>query len=390
MTTVDGATIARRRRRALGALAVGAGAIGLIVGGGGGANAPETASEPPSVCNSGAPGALARIAGQAVIVRMEDRAKRDLLRAARRGGIGGVILFPDPEIDGKSLGAEIKRLRAAALAGGNPPLLVSIDQEGGIVERLPALAPALSPSTLAQNDDPNAARLEGRATGFQLRELGIDVNLAPVLDVPSSVGQFMTPRAFGTNPAQVGRLGLAFASGLRREGVAATAKHFPGLGRAIENTDFAPTTIEASRRELRKDIEPFAAAIAEGFELVMASSGSYPGLGSAEPAVMSREVLTDLLRGELGFGGVVITDDLLAPAIAGERSRADAAIAASAAGADLLLFAARETGSVAPTLAAAVASGDLDEAALRASCERILTLKDRLKAGGDLSASGGT
>ena len=328
--------------------------------------------------------AVDRVAGQGVMVRMEGRATPALLAQARKGEIGGVVLFPPAEIAGERLADELGRLQAAAAAGNNPRLLVAIDQEGGIVERLPALPPQLSPYTIAQNDDRDAAVLEGRATGFQLRELGIDVNLAPVLDVPVSDAQFMAPRAFGSNPAQVSRLGLAFASGQRRESVAATAKHFPGLGRAAENTDLAPTAIATSRTGLRSDLAPFRAAIEQGIELIMLSSAAYPGLGSREPAVLAPEIATALLRDDLGFTGVTISDDLLAPGISTEYPRREAAARASAAGVDVQLFAAEDAPGIASGLAAATGTGELDEQELRASCARVVDLKERLATGESL------
>jgi beta-N-acetylhexosaminidase len=383
VTRVSSSPQVRRRRLTLAAVATAAALTGALVGAKAGDDAGRTAAE-TGFCDPPTP--TARVAGQSVMVRMEGQATEDLLERARRGEIGGVILFPPSDIAGGRLAAELKQLQGAARAGGNPRLLVAIDQEGGIVERLPALPPQLSPYTLAQNDDRQAATLEGRATGFQLREIGIDVNLAPVLDVPAFEDQFMAPRAFGTTPKQVERLGLAFAGGQRRESVAATAKHFPGLGRAVENTDFAPTSIEASRALLRSDLAPFRAAIDQGIDLVMVSSAAYPALGARGPAVLSPAVATDLLRSDMGFAGVVISDDLLAPAIASEYPRRSAAVRASAAGVDVLLFAARDAPGIASALAGAVQAGDLDEARLRASCERIVALKERLASGAPLSA----
>jgi beta-N-acetylhexosaminidase len=374
---------ARRRRIALGAIATLAALAGVLVGARAGDDASRTAAE-PGFCDS--PHPLARAAGQGVMVRMEGRATDDLLAQARAGEIGGIILFPPSDIAGDRLAAELKRLQAAAREGGYPRLLVAIDQEGGIVERLPALPPQLSPYTLAQNDDRQAAVLEGRATGFQLREIGIDVNLAPVLDVPISEEQFMAPRAFGSTPEQVSRLALAFASGQRREGVAATGKHFPGLGRAVENTDFAPTQIATSRAGLRADLAPFRAAAEHGIELIMLSSAAYPALDGRRPAVLSPAIATDLVRNGLGFEGVTISDDLLAPGIAASYPRREAAVLASAAGVDVLLFAARDAPGIASGLLAAVESGELEESRLRASCARIVELKERLATGEPLSA----
>jgi beta-N-acetylhexosaminidase len=371
---------AKRRRRALGLLAGLAAVGGAVVGAGTEDDSHPIVAE-PSYCDLQP---LLRVAGQGVMVRMERQATPELLRQARSGEIGGVILFPPPEIPGTKLAAEIERLQRAATEGRGPRLLVAIDQEGGTVERLPALPPALSPYTLAQNDDRQATTLEARATGFQLREIGIDVNLAPVMDVPISEDHFMTPRAFGTDPAQVEDLGLAFAAGLRREGVAATAKHFPGLGRAVENTDFAPTTIATTRAGLEGDIQPFRAAVEAGIELVMLSSAVYPRLGSRDPAVLSSAIATGLLRDELGFTGVTISDDLLSPAIAAGHPRREAAVLASAAGVDVLLFAADDAPGIAAGLTAAATAGELEETAMRTSCERVVALKERLAEGAPL------
>lgn len=364
----------RRGARSLAALAAAAALAGIIVGAESDGDEPASVAEIP-FCRDESPGALVRVAGQGVVVRMGGTATGELLAGARAGEIGGVVLFPPPEIAGDRLRAQISRIQAAAAAGGNPPLLIAIDQEGGVIERLPALAPQLSPYTIAQNDDRADAVLEGRAAGFQLRDLGINVNLAPVLDVPASTEQFMTPRAFGSTPEQVARLGLAFALGQQREGVAATAKHFPGLGRAVENTDFAPTEIDASARALESDLWPFAAAVEAGVRLVMVGHASYPSLGARGPAALSAEIVQGLLRERLGFTGVVITDDLLAAAVSIEHPPRRAAVLAAAAGNDLLLFAAEPTPGIARELARAAGAGELGPEALRLSCERVGALK---------------
>lgn len=372
----------RRRRLAVGAAAAAAAVAGAAVGAGAGDD-PAPVVE-TGYCEELPANALGKLAGQVVVVRMENQATDELRAAARAGEIGGVILFPPSDIAGDRLAGEIRTLQSAAAAGDNPPLLVAIDQEGGVVERLPALPPQIAPSTLAQNDDRDAAVLEGRATGFQLRKLGINVNLAPVLDVPSSDQQFMGPRAFGSTPEQVARLGLAFAAGMRREAVAATAKHFPGLGQALENTDYAPTVVSAPARTLRGDLEPFRAAIGDGLDLVMVSSAGYPALGSSAPAVLSPALVGRLLRDRLGFEGVVISDDLLAPAISTAHPARRAAVLASRAGVDLLLFAADDAPGIADGLVAAVRAGRLAEDALRASCGRVVALKERLESGDPL------
>ena len=367
----------RRRRRGLGALAALAAGLGVVVGAST-SDGPTSGSDAASVCREPGPGSARAAAGQRVVVRMESRAEPGLLRQARKGEIGGVILFPDPEIERQRLAAELDRLQAAARRGGNPPLLVTIDQEGGIVERIPALPPRQAPAAIALHDDLAAARREGRDTGSALAKVGISVNLAPVLDVPASPEQFMAPRAFGSTPEQVSRLGLAFAAAQDRAGVAATAKHFPGLGRARENTDFAPSAIDAGRSRLEADLVPFRDAVEAGVRLVMVSSASYPALDSRLPAVFEPRIVDGLLRDELGFAGVVVSDDLLAPAITSRRSRHEAALAATRAGVDLLLYAQAPAPGVARRLAAQAARGRLDDETLRASCERVLALKESL------------
>jgi beta-N-acetylhexosaminidase len=374
------AASAEQRRRRLWALigvAALAAVLGIIAGASSGG---ESGEPPPAVSFCGRPATTpTQIAGQGIVARMDDKATPALLALARRGEIGGLVLFPETS-NYDALAKQIRMVQQAALAGGNPKLLISIDQEGGIVKRLASIPPQLSPYTLAQNNDPSASRLEGKATGFQLRHLGIGVDLAPVLDVPDSENQFMFVRAFGSSPAQVTRLGLPFAQGLMEKGVAAAAKHFPGLGRATLNTDFAPTTITASRGELIHDMRPFKAAVEAGVPIVMVSSAAYPGLGGKTPASLSPEIVTDTLRGRLGFGGVVVTDDLLTPAVNGKYSPLQAAARATNAGVDLKLYAGNGVNGLARALAKGAKRGQVSTAALVDSCERIVALKDRIAA----------
>ncbi len=225
-----------------------------------------------------------------LIVRMEAGATEDLRRLVRAGEIGGVILFPPEGADPGALGDQVAALRRSAERVGAEPPLVAIDQEGGEVERLPALAPDRSPAEIALAGE-RAARAEGRTTGRALGALGIDVDLAPVLDVPAIDGAFIASRTYSSDPQRVAALGTAFGSGLQQRGVAATAKHFPGLGLATENTDLAPSAIDASRAALDAGLEPFRAAIEAGFELVMVANATYPAFEPGSPglAVAARD-----------------------------------------------------------------------------------------------------
>lgn len=324
---------------------------------------------------------LEQLVGQRLMVRMGDEATPDLLEAAREGTIGGVIMFPAPDVEPATAAREIERLQRATVKGDNPPLLVAIDQEGGEIARLPAGPPQRSPAELGSVGDAAAASAEGEETAAFLRQFGVNVDLAPVLDVPGP-GSFMAERAFADDPGTVAEVGVAFAEGLEQGGVAATAKHFPGLGLATVNTDLAPSVVEAPLSDLRPGLEPFEAAIANGIDLVMVGSAIYPELDPGTPAMLSERVVTDELRERLGFGGVVITDDLEAASIGAELAPPDAAVEAAGAGADVLLLAkGAAPGPVAERMLRALERGALERAVAEQSYLRIADLKQAVAAG---------
>lgn len=371
------------RRRRLGALLV-AGAVaaiaGAVVGAGAGEGgpAPGTATV-PSQCGGTGAAAWRSLAGQRLVVRTDGTPDPMLLRRARAGEIAGVIVFPGERVDDAAVEKGLRQLQKAAAGGGQPPLLVATDQEGGIVKRFPDAPPLRSPFDLGRSGDAADARLEGRATGNFLRGIGVNADLAPVLDVPPSPDRVIASRAFGDQADQVARLALAFAGGLAQERVLATAKHFPGLGRATLNTDFSPAEISGGRRELREDLDPFRDAIAKGVPLIMLANASYPGLGAEGPATLEPAIATRLLRQELGFEGVSITDDLEAGAITAELEPAAAGERAAAAGVDLLLFAGTAAPGVHDRLTRALATGKIDPDEARESCIRVVELREGLE-----------
>jgi beta-N-acetylhexosaminidase len=377
---------ARRRRVALVAVALAAAVGGAIIGAGGdnGDNEGELhqpRADPEPECPAEIAADPRRLAGQSLIVRMEATATDGLRRAVRRGEIGGVVVFPPAGTAPSDLRREIAALRDAAAGAGTPAPLVMIDQEGGEVKRLPELPPDRPPARLAAGGDGLAVE-QGRATGAALAGFGIDVDLAPVLDVPATADAFIASRAFASDPAEVARAGVAFGEGLAAEGVAATAKHFPGLGWATVNTDLAASAIEATREELEPGLEPFRAAIASGFDLVMVANATYPAYDPDRPASQSPRVIDDLLRGRLGFEGVVVTDDLGAGALVDAGiDEAAAAVGAARAGADLLLFALSEGDLARDALVRALDDGRLTRKALLASCARTTALRARLASG---------
>lgn len=371
-------SVARRRRFALLGIAAIALAVGLAVGSGagnGGGGEPTASSPPAARCPAEIAADPRLLTGQMLVVRMESKATAELRRAARRGEIGGVVVFPDPGTSPARLAGEIAELQDAAAAGGAPALLVTIDQEGGEVKRLPGLPPERAPVQIAAAGVA-AAAAEGEATGVALERIGVVADLAPVADL-SHPGGFIGGRSFGSDPATVARLVTAFGEALQAGGVGATAKHFPGLGPAAANTDLGASVVEADRRELERGLEPFAAAVEADFAMVMISNALYPALDS-EPAWRSRRLIEGELRGRLGFEGVVISDDLGAGAVtAGGADEGEAAVAAAQAGVDALLFALTDGAAAHAALRRALRSGALERERLVASCDRLAVLRER-------------
>ncbi|MGI9020705.1 MAG: glycoside hydrolase family 3 N-terminal domain-containing protein [Solirubrobacterales bacterium] len=354
---------------------------GALVGAGAGEERPPTSSQAaiPEACQGAGGEAWGRLAGQRIVVRTDGTPDSALLRRARSGQIAGVIVFPAVGVEQPRIEEGIKGLQRAAKAGGHPPLVVATDQEGGPVKRFPADPPLRSPYSLGETGDPADARLEGAATGNFLRGLGINTDLAPVLDVPASAEAVISLRAFGTDAERVSALGLAFADGLAQERVLATAKHFPGLGQSVLNTDFSPSEIEASRGDLREDLAPFRDAIAREVPLIMVGNASYPALGADGPAALQAAIAQRLLRERLGFEGVSISDDLQAGALEAAYDSVEAAERAARAGVDLLLFAGDSAPDVYERLSRALDRGTLDAAAARESCVRVVELRESLR-----------
>jgi beta-N-acetylhexosaminidase len=334
----------------------------------------SSASAIPSECMDDSPEAIRSRLGERIIVRMEAEATPSLRRQASRGEIGGVILFPPPGADPGSLRSEIARLQRVA---GEEALIVAVDQEGGAVTRVAELPPELAPPEIAARGAA-AAHEQGLSTARALARLGINVDLAPVLDVPETPSSFLAGRAFGSTPASVAETGGAFAAGLAEGGVAATAKHFPGLGRSAVNTDLQPSEIATAETALRADLEPFERAIDDGIALAMLSNASYPALDPDLPAFASSRIASGLLRDELGFGGVTITDDLDAGAVRASFAREEAARLAVAGGSDLLLFAQTARPDVLDSLVREARRGRLDPMELEESCVRVRTLRGSL------------
>jgi len=339
------------------------------------------ASSSGAVVHAGADTApsIEQMAGQMVLARMQGQVpSAAFLDRIRTGQIGGVVLF-NTNFGAVGPSSLIATLQAAARAGQQPPLLIAVDQEGGIVKRLPG-APTLAPSEMRTAP---VAEAQGLATARYLAANGINTDLAPVLDVGH--GGFITPRTFGSTPSTVANRGASFADGLARGHVLGTAKHFPGLGYATLNTDQSVAKVTATVRQLKTDWAPFTAAIEDGIPLVMMSTAVYPALGSSLPAALSPKIVNDLRR--LGFTGAIVTDALQTPAVNGFMSTSKAAVQAVAAGDDLVLAAGgtdtyRDTDGASigayNALVAAGRSGTLKARTLKAAYATVIALKKSL------------
>jgi beta-N-acetylhexosaminidase len=265
-------------------------------------------------------------------------------------------------------------LQAAARRGHNPPLLIAVDQEGGEVQRLPNGPPTLSPPQIAATGKTSVAGAQGRATGRYLKGLGINMDLAPVVDVPTSHSAFIYQqgRAFSFDAGTVARYATAFMNGLQSTGVAATAKHFPGLGSAPITTDAKLQELHPSAAQRAAALTPYKAAIAGGIDAVMVSVAGFPAYDhSGTVAALSKPIVQGVLRGRLGFDRVTISDSLGAPT---GHSDTSAGVLAAEAGTDILLF----TNSASRELAAlesALAHGQLTHSAAAGSYQRIVELK---------------
>jgi beta-N-acetylhexosaminidase len=300
------------------------------------------------------------------------------------GQTAGVIFFGENISSDAQIAGVITQLRQAqAQSPIQVPLLLMTDQEGGLVRRLPG-EPVLSEKQIGQSTDPvGAATTAGTGAGQNLAGVGMNVNLAPVLDVYYKSGNFIDQfqRSYSNDPNVVSACGQAFIAAQQATGVAATAKHFPGLGSATkkQNTDSGPVTLNVSLTQLHTiDEVPYPAAVTAGVKLVMLSWAVYPALDRTRPAGLSATIIGQELRGRNGFTGVTITDALEAGALSAFGSTGQKAVTAAGAGMDLILCSARDvTQAEAATsaLATALGNGQLDPTAFNAAVNRVTALR---------------
>jgi beta-N-acetylhexosaminidase len=358
---------ARRRLAALVAVALLAAGAGAVTGAG---QEGETRTDEDRQRAERLP--LRVAVGQLIVSSFDgSRLPEYLRRRLRRRETAGVILFGRNVSSRSGLRALLRRTQRAA----GRTALVMTDQEGGAIRILRFAGPL--PAQPNQGSPRRVGRLARGAAGA-LRGVGVNVVLAPVADL--AAGRVMAPRAFPGSSGAVGARVRASVEGWRSGRVAATAKHFPGIGAAALNTDDHQVTIRLSRRRMQRHLRPFRSAIGVGVPLIMASHAVFPAYDRRRIASQSRPLLSGLLRRRLGYDGVVITDSIEAEAVIRRSGVALAAERSIAAGADVVLA----TGSASwkriyPRLLRRARRSRAFRRRVEESAARVLRLKRRLK-----------
>jgi beta-N-acetylhexosaminidase len=321
-----------------------------------------------------------QLAGQRVVFAYRGpEPPKALLRRVEAGAAAGVVLFSRNISSPAHLRRTLARLQVSARRSPvGLPLLVMVDQEGGLVRRLPG-GPRRSAAEVGATKSAREARRDGIAAGSALKAVGANVDLAPVADVCRGGSALARERrCYGGRPATVTRMAGAFAGGVRSRGVAPALKHFPGFGAARVNTDNAPVVIRTSKRGLRGvDERPFQRLLPSA-PMVMLSTAIYPAF-SRLPATFSHRIIGGELRGRLGFKGVTVSDALDTPATARYGGAGPVAVRAARAGTDIVIYGSGyEAGErAAAALRARLRSGSLNRTAFERAAKRVLALRAR-------------
>ncbi|MFJ2034015.1 glycoside hydrolase family 3 protein [Streptosporangium sp. NPDC087985] len=302
----------------------------------------------------------------------------DWLRRALAEGLGGTVLFAR-NLAGRAQTAEL----VAGLRRENPAVVVAVDEEGGAVTRLEASTGSSWPGNRALGvaDDIGRTERVAREIGLLLAAADITLDYAPVVDVNANpANPVIGIRSFGPDPELVSRHGTAWITGLQSTGVAACAKHFPGHGDTVTDSHHALPTVHASPELLReRDLPPFRAAVRAGVQAVMCGHLLVPSLDPDNPATLSRRILTGLLREELGFGGLLVTDAIEMRAVAALHPPGEIAVRALAAGVDAICVGASSPDgesvyALRDAIVTAVHDGRLPEERLAEAAARVLAL----------------
>lgn len=307
---------------------------------------------------------------------------QNFLRILQQYPVGNMIFYGDNinKNDGSG-GFESVRRQITLLESSYPacvPRFFSVDVEGGTVSRF-NWQPALKSAYELGQGSADAAYSQFKRVGQKLRSIGLNIDLAPVLDVAEDpLSTFMGTRIISSDPAKVCEIGNAAMRGLHSSGCLATAKHFPGHGATAEDShDHTPVVNKSADELYAYDLVPFADAVRNGIDCVMAAHIKYPALDDTEVASMSRRILTGILRQEFGFNGIIISDEICMGGLTSQYSAGEAAVKFIQAGGDIILCGATYSAQVQviQALYSAVANGTISMQRLDQSVYRILAYK---------------
>lgn len=299
---------------------------------------------------------------------------RETIERGLELGVGGFILFGGEAAATRELTAELHRR-------SRHPLLVASDLERGAGQQFRGATPLPPAAALGWLDEEETAERAGELTAREARALGVNWIYAPVADVDlEPENPIIGVRAFGTEPERVAAQVAAWVRGCTRGGALSCAKHFPGHGRTVGDSHIERPRVDASRAALEDDLRPFRAAVEAGVDALMTAHVGYPALDpTGEVATLSRPILHDLLRAEMGFGGLVVTDALIMEGLTEGTTEAAGAVRAVAAGCDVLLYP-QDVDGVIAEVTAAVEDGRLSRARVEEALARIAAAAERVAA----------
>jgi beta-N-acetylhexosaminidase len=319
--------------------------------------------------------------GQLVISGLDGTAMDDhALGLIRDGHIGGFILFKDNILNADQARKLTDTLKETNRSFGGIPLFLGVDEEGGRVSRMPDDYVDLPTNqVIGQADKPEFSREIGQILAREVGSLGLNLDFAPVLDVNSNPqNPVIGDRSFGADAERVASLGVATMRGIQAGGIVTAVKHFPGHGdTSVDSHIGLPVVRHPLSRLRRLELIPFTEAVRNQADIVMVAHILLPQIDADAPSSLSPKIITDLLREEMGYDGVVITDDLTMGAIAGRYDPGEAAVKAVNAGSDLVLVCHdyEKEKAVLDALLDAARTGKISQAAIDRSVYRILRLK---------------
>jgi len=321
--------------------------------------------------------------GQLLMVGIEGtELDGDTAKFLKERRIGGVILFGRNIESAEQTAALTGALKGLKTGPGGVGMLIGADQEGGRVNRLPGERGKF-PSARAQaaDGDPDRVREAAGEMAVQLKEMGINLNFAPILDINSNPkNPVIGDRAFGSDPETVSKMGLAFIQGTLDQGIIPVAKHFPGHGDTLVDSHTDLPVVENTMDRLQSfELVPFKKAVEAGVPAIMSAHILLPHVDASSPATLSPEIINGILREQLGFDGVVVSDDLDMGAITKLYSPGEAAVRAVKAGVDMILVGHTRENMIGvfDALMEALRNGEIDRSTIDRAVKRVLGLKER-------------